>query len=457
MTEDWTKWESQVIGGTFPLRRFLGRSNHSVVFLTEAKAQNLPDAAIKLVPRDPARAEAQLSYWRTAAALSHPHLIRLLDCGRCQLAGHQFLFVVMEYAEQTLAQLLPHRPLTADEARDTLLPTLEALTFLHGKNLVQGQLKPSNLLVVNDQLKLASDTVHTAGEATASIANPAIYDPPEIKSGRSSPAGDIWSLGVTMVEALTQGLPAWPDERSEMAALPTTLPAEFVGIVRRCLSFNPAKRPTIGELEAQINPTPQAPAASPPPISTVEAPRRAIPAGTSARNPLLLQVLAAALVVAAAVWVGLRLSHSHHSSAPPVADAGQISSAQAALPVPAPAPAASPPAPHSAASPVQNPRVSGAAPASVLHQEIPKVSRGARESIHGRLKVTVRVGVDRTGNVVSATLDNPGPSKYFARSASDAARKWRFAPADNQDHRVWLLRFEFTRSATTASADIPHS
>jgi TonB family protein len=455
MTEDWTKWESQVIGGTFPLRRFLGRSNHSVVFLTEAKAQNLPDAAIKLVPRDPARAEAQLSYWRTAAALSHPHLLRLLDCGRCQLAGHQFLFVVMEYAEQTLAQLLPHRPLTLDEARDTLLPTLEALTFLHGKSLVQGQLKPSNLLVVNDQLKLASDTVHTAGEATASIANPAIYDPPEIKTGRSSPAGDIWGLGVTMVEALTQCLPSWPDERSEMAALPPTLPAEFVGIVRRCLSFNPAKRPTIGELEAQINPTPQAPAASPPPISTAEAPRRAIPAGSAARNPLLLQVLAAALVVAGAVWVGLRLSHSHHASPPPAADAGQISSAQAALPVPAPA--ASPPPPRSTATPAQNPKASSAAPPSVLHQEIPKVSRGARESIHGRLKVTVRVGVDRAGNVVSATLDNPGPSKYFARSASDAARKWKFAPADNQDPRVWLLRFEFTRGGTSAYADIPRS
>ena len=40
-TEIWTKWESQVVNGIFPLRRFLGRSNHSVVFLTECRAQNL--------------------------------------------------------------------------------------------------------------------------------------------------------------------------------------------------------------------------------------------------------------------------------------------------------------------------------------------------------------------------------------------------------------------------------
>jgi len=61
----------------------------------------------------------------------------------------------MEYAEQTLSQILPHRALSPDEVREMLLPTLDALAFLHRKNLVQGQLKPANLLVVNDQLKLA--------------------------------------------------------------------------------------------------------------------------------------------------------------------------------------------------------------------------------------------------------------------------------------------------------------
>ena len=56
-TEIWTKWESQIVNGLFPLRRFLGRSNHSVVFLTEYKTQNSAKAAIKLVPADPALAD----------------------------------------------------------------------------------------------------------------------------------------------------------------------------------------------------------------------------------------------------------------------------------------------------------------------------------------------------------------------------------------------------------------
>src|SRR5271165_1077869 len=169
MTELWAKWESLVIDGVFPLRRFLGRSDHSVVFLTEYKAQDFPNAAIKLVPADPAVAEAQISHWRMIAALSHPHLIRLLDAGRCQLGGHPFLFVVMEYAEQSLDQILSHRALTPDEVREMLPPTLDALACLHRQNLAQGQLKPPNVLAVNDQLKLASDTIRATGESTASI------------------------------------------------------------------------------------------------------------------------------------------------------------------------------------------------------------------------------------------------------------------------------------------------
>ena len=255
MTEVWTTWEGEVINGAFPLRHFLNGSDHSGVFLTECKAQGFPDAAIKIIAADPSFTETQLSNWRTAAALSHPHLIRLLDSGRSQLEGHPFLFVVMEYAEQTLSQILPHRALTADEAREMLLPTLDALVFLHHKNLVHGQIKPTNLLVVNDQLKLSSDTIRPAGELTTRVAKSSVHDPPEAKSGRISAAGDIWALGVTMVEALTQRPPAW-SEGSDTPTLPESLPPAFAETVRRCLSRNPADRPTAVDLEGEMKGAP---------------------------------------------------------------------------------------------------------------------------------------------------------------------------------------------------------
>src|ERR1022692_150991 len=76
-----------------------------------------------------------------------------------------------------------------------------------------------------------------------------------------------------------------------------------------------------------------------------------------------------------------------------------------------------------------------------------------RESIRGVIKIAVRVIVDRSGNVVAATLDNRASSKYFARAAMDAAKKWKFAPAADQASRVWLLHFEFARAGTAAHAD----
>jgi TonB family protein len=457
MTEVWTKWEGQVINGVFPLLRFLGASDHSAVFLTEYKAQNLPNAALKLVPAIPALAQAQLSHWTTATTLAHPHLIRLFEAGHCQLGGLQFLFVVMEYAEQTLSQILPQRALTPGEVREMLLPILSALAFLHRKNLVHGRLKPSNILAVNDQLKLASDTVRPAGESSANIAEYSVYDPPEAKDHSFSAAGDIWGLGITMVEALTQRLPSWPDSRSETASFPAALPPTFAAIVGQCLNRNPANRPTVADVEAQINPAPQLPVVSEPrpPLS---APKRLfLPA---------IAVLSIVVVVVAA-WVGLHVFSSRtslHQVAPPTAASQNPETSLSAPPGDsAPSSIAKSADPKSAPwRPVSRPSDQPAQPSAnrlptVLHQEIPDVPRRNRDTIRGHIKVAVRVTVDSSGNVVNETLENPGPSKYFARLATEAARKWKFSPAGNRDSRKWLLQFEFTRSGATGHAITPRS
>ncbi|HEX3398414.1 MAG TPA: protein kinase [Steroidobacteraceae bacterium] len=447
-TEIWSKWESQVVNGVFPLRRFLGRSNHSVVFLTDCKAQKLASAAIKIVPADPARAETQLSRWRMVAALSHPHLIRVLEAGRCKLGGHPFLFVVTEYAEQNLAQILPHRALTADEVREMLLPALDALAFLHRQNLVQGQLKAPNFLVVNDQLKLASDTIRAVGE-TAGV----------------DTARDVLELGATVVEALTQMRPALDNPAAP--ALPAALSPGLAAALRRCLSPDPHKRPTVSELRDQIDPKGAAlppPEAAPPglvpavPVAPQSAPEVSTPAAsapapptpsnatTPAPAPAVARrpapnpkrqapwVIPAAAVglVFVALWIGTRVLRSHSYTGRPTAHLSVS------------LPAASPAATQSATvAPAASP---------VLHEQIPAVSRGSRASIHGQVKVAVRVSVDRAGNVVAENLEVRGSSRYFARLATDAAKKWKFVPADNPNAREWLLEFEFSRDGVTGQA-----
>jgi TonB family protein len=465
MTEVWAKWEGQVINGAFPLRRFLSASDRSAVFLTEYKARSLHNAALKLVPAIPSLAQAQLSHWTTATALAHPHLIRLFEAGRCQLEGHQFLFVVMEYAEQSLSQILPQRALTPGEVREMLLPTLSALAFLHGKNLVHGRLRPSNILAVNDQLKLASDTIRPAGESTANIAKCSVYDPPEDRN--FSAAGDIWSLGITMVEALTQHLPTWPDGKSETTSFPDVLPPTFVAIVRQCLNRNPAGRPTVADVEAQIKSAPQLkPLVSIPQLLVREVPDQTTPPEQSPKQRSFLPAIAVlAMVVVVAAWVGLHALASRTSlqrAAPPTA-VSQNSGTFPSAPPGASVPTSGAKSADSKSEPsrfVSRPSDQPAQPSanrlpSVLHEEIPDVPRRTRDSIRGHIKVAVRVTVDSSGKVVDETLENPGPSKYFARLATEASRKWKFAPAGIRDSRKWLLQFEFTRGGTTGHATTP--
>jgi serine/threonine protein kinase len=436
MTEDWTKqWERRIVNGVYPLRRFLGRSNHSVVFLTEVQAQNLPQAAIKILPANRALTEAQLGHWRTVATLSHPHLIRLLDSDRCQLGGHSFLYVVTDLAEQNLAQILPGRPLTPVEVRELLPATLDALAYLHAKSLVHGGLKPSNFLVVDDRLKLACDTIRPAGQPTASTAKPSLYDPPEAKHGRVSTAGDIWALGITLVEALTQTAPAWSRDSADSVALPATLPPEFVDTVQRCLNRDPGQRPTIAQLAAQFKQAPTATPASAAPTVMNEPMVRTLSTQISPKARRVATASAVGLIALWAAWTGIHLFHNHTHAAP-----------RAATMASPPSPADSPPA---VVSP--KPSIPAALPA-VLHQEMPDLSHRARESIRGIIKIAVRTSVDRSGNVVAAALDGRASSKYFARAAVDAAKQWKFSPAADSTPRVWLLHFELTRGGTTADA-----
>lgn len=524
MSEVWTKWEGQVVAETFLLRRYLGGSDHSGVFLTEDAKQNLANAALKLVPAVPTLADSQLAHWRAAGGVSHPHLIPIFALGRSQLGSLPCLYVVMEYAEQNLADLLRTRPLTDVEVREMLPPFLDALAFLHSKGLVQGQLKPSNILAVGDRLKLASDTIRPADEATTSLSMSSAYDPPEARDGSFSTAGDVWSLGVTLFEALTQKVPPRPDERGHGVVLPADFPPAWAVVVRECLSRRPVDRPSVKDLQAWISrglqgsavsppaSSPSSPSAPPPATpapSTAEAtttkrstslpqsatslpPTMAAPRATAqaaageAQNRLVIRAMVereepsqaplerrslrslvpsilGAVVILVLGWGVVHLlwsrSHTHQNAAgasKATVESGNspidsARNAQEAVPAPAESSQASqPPAPASNSS--RGARKAVAPASSVVHEEMPVVPHKALATIHGHVKVVVRVTVDESGRVVADTLENAGPSRFFAQRAAEAARKWRFSPADDKASRYWRVHFEFARSGVTGHA-----
>jgi TonB family protein len=423
-------WEGRVIDGKFPLRQWLGGSEDSAVFLTERSGGGPQKAAIKLIRAEVFSAgnfdeAAQLSRWADSAKLSHPHLIRLFESGRGQIGASNFLYVVMEYAEENLAQILPQRPLSPEEVKEMLPPTAETLAFLHQAGFAHGRIKPSNIMAVENQLKISADSLRKAGERDKQALS--AYTAPEVASTGSTPAADAWSLGAMLVAVLTQHEPLIVKRKDGRVAIPDTIPQPFYGIAERCLRFDPQRRCTINEVLGKPE------VQEPPPAKAIEKP------GLAKRGNVWVILPFIAAVILLAVLFGRR------SDQPPV-PAAETHPTQS--PDAANVPAAQSPAPfHDSATQTQT----GTAGGRVLQQVLPEVSQGARNTIQGHIKISVQVSVDTSGNVSQARLISPGPSRYFANQALTAARRWTFSPPQingQPSPSEWILRFQFGRTST---------
>jgi TonB family protein len=281
MSDVWKQCEGQVIDNKFRLQQYLGGADDSAVFLTQLAGSPPQKAAIKFTPAGTA-ADLQLSLWRRAMQLAHPNLLRIFDSGRCRLSNTDRLYVVMEYAEEDLSQILPQRPLTASEAREMLEPVLDVLVFLHGNGLVHSRIKPSNILATADQLKLSSDTFFPIGETRKSSRTLDAHDAPEIAASPLSAAADVWSLGMTLVETLTQRAPALQPGSEADPIVPDTLPQPFLDIARNALRREPGRRWTIRDIAARLNPVAVGAAAAQS-VSPLAVPLSSVPAVPAAK------------------------------------------------------------------------------------------------------------------------------------------------------------------------------
>jgi TonB family protein len=444
MTQSWKQFEGQRINETFPLHRYLGGEGNHAVFLTEYGEPAPQKAAIKIILGDPERTDLQLHRWNLVANLSHPHLMRILTMGRSHLSDDPLIYLLMEYADESLSEVIPTRPLTAEEMREMLKPALSALAYVHGNGFFHGHLKPANILAVDGRLEISSDNLCRIGDTSGSR-TPDAYTPPEIEG--ISPAGDVWSLGVILVEALTQRVPARRLTGQREPVVPETLPAPFLEIARRCLRSDPMSRWTVTDIAARLE--------------VLEAAgQERKPEKRRATSRKWVSVLAASLALAlSAIVIAPRLlnhqTESAHISEAPSIQPKQIrlqprpeqkpTTSQDAAPVSSRVRDAEPPAPRAKTS---SPDF---VPGEVFHQVLPEIPLKARQTIQGKVKVSVRVHIDPSGSVTHAEVDSVGPSKYFAHLALEASRRWKFAPAKATDREVadeWILRFEFFRTGT---------
>ena len=299
-------WAGRVIDGKYPLLRWLGGSDSNGVFLTEIEDDRSQKAAIRLIAVNQQESSAQIALWTETSNLAHSNLTRLFQTGRCQSGEMQLVYAVTDYAEENLAEILPVRALTTAETREMFGPVLDALSYLHGKGFVHGRLKPSNVLVVNDQVKLSIEDVQAAGPVGKRNYAVDIHDAPECAAGPISPAVDIWSLGVLLVETLTQHPPVWNGKAENDPVVPGSMQEPFACIARGALHTDPTRRCTLSDIGDRLRAS-HAPQESSAPQSEKAAPAKS-------RLPLAI-----AAVVVAVVLIAFFLIRSHREELPQVA------------------------------------------------------------------------------------------------------------------------------------------
>jgi TonB family protein len=444
--ETWKSWEGRVIDGKFPLRQYLGGSDHSAVFLTEIPGPQPAEAAIKLIDPHGNDVERELARLRATLALSHPHLMRTFDAGRVQIDGAPVLYVLMECADDNLAQILPQRALESGEVAELLPPVIDALSYLHSRGFVHGRITPSNVLAVGNQLKLSADTAHSAQSTNSNRRRVDAYDAPETAAGIVTAEGDIWSVGALLVAGLTQNVALVDDNSGSKAGLPQNIPEPFRGIARECLHLDPKRRCSLAQIRARLQPAGR---------SVPAEPELVLSAPSGYRYSWRIFAPIAVVILGLLGW---GLYHVIAGSATEKTAAAPVAAEQPKVETPPPATATTPaPTAQPAAQPPSAPRSDPPkvnAPGAVLHQVLPEVPRSAQNTITGTIKVVVHVQVDPSGKVSAAKFKTSGSSRYFANQAMKAAERWEFTPPQIDGQPIasnWLLQFRFKRTSIQAS------
>ena len=227
-SEFWEELSGSKVCGGYLLRRLIGSTEESAVYLTSYGEMN---AALKLRMADEAAPEVP--------PVEHRNLIEIIERGTSEISGSRYRYFVTELADESLGNIIASRALTPDETREMLAPLLNTLTYLHEQGLAHGSIKPSNILAVGDSVKFSADTVRPVGAV-------------------ASPEADMRALGLTIIEVLTQ-------ERQPSAI--ANVPKPLRDIVEHALQPDPtlqwsAKQASLCLAGKMPAPIPVAPAAA---------------------------------------------------------------------------------------------------------------------------------------------------------------------------------------------------
>ncbi|MCW2755834.1 MAG: pknB 3 [Marmoricola sp.] len=205
---------------------------------------------------------------RTLAVLNHPGLVTLLDAG----FDDDQPFLVMELIEgPTLARRIQEDgPMPPAEVAVIGAQLADALACAHAAGIVHRDVKPSNILVRADGSAVLTDfgiarLLDSADQHTNpgdTIGSPAYLSPEQVTGAAPTPAVDVYSLGLVLLEALT-GLRSYSGPPIEAALARLTTPPVIPGslevfwrdLLTRMTRREPTERPSAREVLATLDGT----------------------------------------------------------------------------------------------------------------------------------------------------------------------------------------------------------
>ncbi|WBB79414.1 serine/threonine-protein kinase [Micromonospora sp. WMMD882] len=233
--------------------------------------------------RDMVREEA-----RAAAQLVHPNVTSVHDYGETIAPdGSITSFVVMELLTgEELECRLTEGPLPWAEAVEIGAQVADALAAAHRLGIVHRDITPANVMMTSVGAKVLDFGIATRigapddDEDGGTFGTPAYVAPERLDGAPTQPSTDIYSLGVLLFETLTGRVPYPADTWEQLSvALETRENPSLAGVAElppavartclRCLSRNPAERPTARQVAETLR---KQLAAEPAPAQTVPLP-----------------------------------------------------------------------------------------------------------------------------------------------------------------------------------------
>ncbi|GAC1372245.1 MAG: hypothetical protein NVSMB43_08780 [Pseudarthrobacter sp.] len=278
--------KDEVVGGRYRLGEVIGRGGMSTVYC--AHDENLGrDVALKLfAPQTPdadelKRQEAEI---QLLATLNHPSLVTLFDAGiDTRLPDEPRPFLTMELVEgQDLRSRIRHSPVPLDELAVIGAGIADALAYVHSLGVIHRDIKPGNILLVQirpgeplrpklTDFGIARILDSTRLTATGTMVGTAAYLSPEQALGSPlSPATDIYSFGLVLLECIKQTI-EYPGNAVESAVarlhrppeIPDDVPSEWAELIRSMTAIEPLERPAAADVETVLRKAFVSPASTP--------------------------------------------------------------------------------------------------------------------------------------------------------------------------------------------------